>query len=127
MNFCQVTLIGHVGRDAVQKEYNGKTVTSFSLAVSRNRKGADGEWTSKTTWYEVSAFGPIGDSLVTEATKGENMLIIGRLEAREYTKKDGSAGVSLDVTVDKAMPLERKKTGESTPTTSAVDLESLPF
>jgi single-strand DNA-binding protein len=127
MNFCQITLIGHVGRDAIQKEYSGKKVTSFSLAVSRNRKGADGEWTSTTTWYEIAAFGPIGDTLMPLALKGENMLVIGRLEARQYVKKDGSNATSLDVVVDKAMPLERKKTGESTPTQSGADLESLPF
>lgn len=93
-NFCQVTLIGHLGRDPETKTVGSDTVTSFSLATSRKRK--DQEF---TTWWNCSMWGDRGKRIGQYLGKGDPILVVGEAYQRPYTTKDGREGVALEVDV----------------------------
>ena len=93
-NFAQVTLIGHLGKDPETKTVGSDTVTSFSLATSRKRKGEE-----CTTWWNCSMWGKRGETIRQYLGKGDPILVTGEPYQRPYTTKDGREGVALEVDV----------------------------
>lgn len=47
-------VIGHIGRDCLVKEINGKTVINFSVAHTESYKNAEGVKIESTTWVECA-------------------------------------------------------------------------
>ena len=92
--FCQVTLIGHLGKDPETKAVGSDTVTAFSLATTRKRK--DQEF---TTWWNCSMWGERGKRIGQYLGKGDPILVTGEAYQRPYTTKDGREGVALEVDV----------------------------
>ena len=93
-NFCQVTLIGHLGKDPETKAVGSDTVTAFSLATTRKRK--DQEF---TTWWNCSMWGERGKRIGQYLGKGDPILVTGEAYQRPYTTKDGREGVAMEVDV----------------------------
>jgi single stranded DNA-binding protein len=54
----------------------------------------------KTTWHNVVAFGSLAENFAASATKGNSVIVSGRYEVEEYTKKDGTKGKSVKVVAD---------------------------
>ena len=55
-SFNQVTLMGNLTRDPeVRTTPKGQSVCSFSLALNRSYKGADGNWTEVTDYVDITA------------------------------------------------------------------------
>ncbi len=94
-NLSQITIVGHLGRDAKTKDAGTTTVTEFNLAVNARTKGDD-----STMWFQCALWGKRGESVAQYLTKGKPILVSGRFAVREYTKKDDSAGYSLEVNVN---------------------------
>lgn len=90
----KMQVIGHLGKDAEVKEYNGKNVINFSVAHSE--KGRDGQ--SKTTWVECS-YWTDKTGIVPYLKKGTQIYTEGMPEVRTYGKNDGTTGVSLTLRV----------------------------
>ncbi len=75
-----ITLIGNAGRDAEVKELqSGKTVASFSLAVTEY--GED-----KPLWFEVEAWNGLSDAVSKTVSKGREVMVVGRLKMNSYEK-----------------------------------------
>lgn len=95
-----VTLTGNVTRDPELKYTNsGKAVVSFGLAVNR-RYQVNGEWQEQVSFFNVTAWDQLGENVAASLTKGARVVVSGRIEVREYDKRDGGKGVSVDVTAD---------------------------
>lgn len=92
MNFIQIA--GRVGRDPETRfTPDGKKVISFSVATSRKRKGQE-----ETVWYRVTIWGDQFDNMMPYIKKGSALMVMGDLEARLYTDKEGKTQVSLEIT-----------------------------
>ena len=99
--FQQLIIIGNLGSDAeLRYTSDGTPVASFSLAVNRKWTNQDGSPGEETTWFRVSAWRKLGESLNQYLKKGTRVMVIGRVSARGYTAADGSPRASLDVTAD---------------------------
>jgi single-strand DNA-binding protein len=110
MSFAQVTLLGHVGRDPEMSYSNdGIAVTKFSLATNRRGKGGKDE----TTWWNCTAFRGLGETMNTHVHRGDMLLVTGAPSLREYTRRDGSPGSSLDVVIDKFAFAGGKKSADA--------------
>jgi single-strand DNA-binding protein len=97
MSFAQVTLLGNVGRDPEMSYSNdGVAITKFSIATSRKGKGGKEE----TTWWNITAFRGLGETINNYVHKGDMILVLGTPSLREYTRRDGGTGYSLDVVAD---------------------------
>ena len=102
MFYGRKSIIGNVGsivQNGLRYTAEGKPVFTFSLAESNNyRDPNSGEWVERdATWYNISLWDKQAEQL-SWITKGMQLLIyFGRLQAKPFTKKDGSVVVNLEV------------------------------
>ena len=103
-----------MGRDCETKfAPSGDAVTSFSVAV----KSGYGEKES-TIWANCAIWGKRGESVAPYLLKGQLVGLVGELNVREYDKKDGTKGHSVDVRVND-LTLLGKKDSTGAPAQSA--------
>jgi len=87
-SFNQVVLMGNLTRDPeLRQTPNGQNVCSFSLALNRSYKGADGSWQEATDYVDVVAWGPLGERVAQYLSKGRPCLINGRLQSRSWEQE----------------------------------------
>jgi single-strand DNA-binding protein len=87
-SFNQVTLMGNLTRDPeLRTTPSGATVCSFSLALNRSYKSADGNWTEATDFIDIVAWGPLGERVAQYLTKGRPALVSGRLQSRNWEQE----------------------------------------
>ena len=87
-SFNQVILMGNLTRDPeLRQTPNGQNVCSFSLALNRSYKGADGSWQEATDYIDVVAWGPLGERVAQYLSKGRPCLVNGRLQSRSWEQE----------------------------------------
>ena len=69
---------------------NGVPVCSFSVAVNRRDKDA--------LFYRVTAWRGLGETCAKYLQKGKKVAVIGELDLRTYTGRDGIEKTALEVT-----------------------------
>ena len=144
MSLAKAIIIGNLGRDP-ETRYTptGALNVQFSVAASRKWKDNTGQQQEKTTWFRVTAWGKLAETLnnLTERGylgKGKQVYVEGRVELNEYTANDGTQRSSLDVNATEVQLLggrpdagsdrrddarqQFQQQGEE-----AVDLSSVPF
>ena len=86
----KIIVIGNLGRDPEMRYTpNGQSVTSFSVASNRKYTTASGERREETEWFNVSAWGKLGEVCNQYLTKGSQVYVEGRLSSRSYQGQDG--------------------------------------
>lgn len=96
-SFNQVILMGNLTRDPeLRQTPNGQSVCSFSLALNRSYKGADGNWQEATDYVDIVAWGPLGERVAQYLTKGRPCLVNGRLQSRSW-EQDGQKRTKVEV------------------------------
>lgn len=105
---CTIQIKGNLARDVEAKVSKaGKMYSSLSVGSTPSKKNAAGEWENgETMWFNVTVFAELNPF---EFSKGSPVEIDGTFVARHYTKKDGTQGLSLDVTSDNAKVIPRQK------------------
>lgn len=94
----KIIVIGNLGRDPEMRYLpSGRSVTSFSVASNRRYTTANGEQREETQWFNVSAFGRLGESCNQYLARGRQVYVEGRLSSRMYQDRNGETRVSLDV------------------------------
>lgn len=87
----QVILMGRLTRDPdMRTTPNGKTVTSFSLAV--DRQGQD----DSADFFDVTAWEKLGELVNQYLSKGRRCLVQGRLSYRQW-EQDGQKRSKVEV------------------------------
>jgi single-strand DNA-binding protein len=96
-SFNQVILMGNLTRDPELRSIpSGQQVCSFSLALNRSYKGADGNWQEATDYIDVVAWGPLGERVAQYLSKGRPCLVNGRLQSRSW-EQDGQKRSKVEV------------------------------
>ena len=96
-SFNQVTLMGNLTRDPELRTIpSGQSVCSFSLALNRSYKNAEGEWQEATDFVDVVAWAGLGERVAQYVTKGRPVLVSGRLQSRSW-EQDGQKRSKLEV------------------------------
>ena len=99
-----ITLVGNLPRDPeIRFTATGRAVASFSMGVGR-RYQVNGEWQEKTSWFNVTAWGQLGENAAATLVKGSRVVVTGRLEQREYTSREGEKRTAIDVVADDIGP-----------------------
>ncbi|MCB9450574.1 MAG: single-stranded DNA-binding protein [Anaerolineaceae bacterium] len=95
----QTIVIGNLGRDPeLRYTQSGVAVCGFSVAVTESWSDSQtNERREKTTWYNVSAWGKLGEICQQYLAKGRLVMITGTVDARGYTNSAGEAAASLDL------------------------------
>ena len=86
-----IILEGNVCKDPEIKEINGeKNLATFSIAVNRYYKKADGEFEQETSYFDVDAWGENFVKLIKDkASKGVGVRVVGRLKQNRWQDKEG--------------------------------------
>jgi single-strand DNA-binding protein len=111
----RVQLIGRLGKDPESRfTPTGKKVASFSLAVGQRWKGADGKVKEQTEWFNIEAWGRIGEVCQQYLQKGRLVFIEGRLKTDRYEDK-GETKYFTKVVATSMQMLEKKAEEEDEP------------
>lgn len=91
-----ITIMGRLTRDPeLRKTQNDISVTSFVLAVDRDRKSQNGE--KETDFIEVVAWRGTADFVCKYFTKGRMAVVDGRLQIRDWEDRDGNKRRSAEI------------------------------
>jgi len=112
-------IVGNLGRDPEMRYTpSGQPVTSFSVATSRQYTGNNGQVVKETIWFKVTAWGKQAEVCNQYLKKGSKVLIEGRLtpdpntgSPRIWTRQDGTAGSSFEVTASTVRFLSSREEG----------------
>jgi single-strand DNA-binding protein len=77
---------------------DGLPITSFRLAASSRRFDREaGKWVDgETNWYTVTGFRQLAINLATSVSKGERIMVSGRLRVRDWDNGE-RAGTSVEI------------------------------
>src|SRR5215213_10125276 len=116
MALSKIQIIGNLGRDPeLRYTPNGRPVASFTVAVNQSTKNQQtGEWIEATDWFRVSVWGDRGERAAENLRKGARVFVDGRFKAREYEANDGQKRMSLDITADTVLGLDKREQTEGT-------------
>jgi single-strand DNA-binding protein len=111
MALSKIQIIGNLGRDPeLRYTPNGRPVASFTVAVNQSTKNQQtGEWIEATDWFRVSVWGDRGERAAENLRKGARVFVDGRFKAREYEANDGQKRMSLDITADTVLGLDKRE------------------
>ena len=99
-----VTLVGNVTRDPeLRYTSGGRGVASFGLAVNR-RYQVNGEWQEQTSFFNVTAWGTLGENAAASLNKGTRVVVFGRLEQRSWETQEGEKRSVVEVVADELGP-----------------------
>lgn len=116
-SFNQVILMGNLTRDPeLRTTPNGQSVCSFSLALNRSYKAADGNWQEATDFVDVVAWSGLGENVAKYVTKGRPVLVSGRLQSSSW-EKDGQKRTKVEVVANDVTFLGGK--GEAGPSSGS--------
>lgn len=113
--YTKLIIVGNLTADPLMKYTpSGLPVTSFSVAVNKRWKdAASGEAKEKVTYYRLSAWRKLAETVSNHLTKGQRVLVEAEeLEARAFQNKAGEWVASLEATANNVTFLSSK--GETT-------------
>ncbi len=105
----RVQLIGYLGKDP-ETRYTpkGSTVTTFTVAVTRRWRAADGESKEATDWFNIEAWGKLGEICQNYLSKGRLVFVEGRLQTDRYEAESGETRYITKVVAAEMQMLDRK-------------------
>ena len=108
-NHNQLTLIGHIGRDAETRQAGATVVTEWTMAYNDPYKpGGDPQW------FRCAMWGDRGAKVSEFIRKGEAICVVGRVAMRSY-EKDGETKTVLEINVNDVVLLGGKADGDPQP------------
>jgi single-strand DNA-binding protein len=143
--YHKVVLVGNLGRDPEMRYMSdGTPVTNFSVATTEKWTGQDGQQQERTIWWRVSAWRRQAETCNQYLSTGSRVLVEGRIRPdpetggpRIYTRNDGTAGASYEVTAqtvkflgggrddDAAGPVAPRD--EDIPPEASIEEDAIPF
>ena len=110
----RVQLIGNLGRDPEARfTPTGKKYATFTLAVNRTWKSAEGEKQEATDWFLVNAWGKLGEICLQYLKKGRLVFIEGELHSERWEDKDSGEPHSRVVVWARNMQMLDRKPDEA--------------
>jgi single-strand DNA-binding protein len=104
----RVQLIGRLGRDPESRfTPSGKQVCSFSMAVNRTWRDREGKAHEETDWFNVDAWGRLGEVCQQYLSKGRLVYIEGRLRTDQY-EQEGETRYFTRVIASQMQMLDRR-------------------
>ena len=96
-----VQLLGNLERDPIiRATRTGRTVASFSIAVSRIYTTPQGEQRELTDWINIVAWGTLAEAVRSELKKGSRVFVAGCISTRSYDAQDGTKRYVTEVVAE---------------------------
>ncbi len=98
--FNKTILMGNLTRDPELRTIpSGQQVASFSLAVNRSWRNADGQQQEAVDYIDCNAWGKPAEIINQYMRKGSGILVSGRLQQRSW-EQDGQKRSKVEVVVE---------------------------
>lgn len=95
----KIVIMGRLTRDPeLRRTQNGIAVASFSIACDRDRKNEDGN--RDTDFIECVAWRNTAEFVSRFFSKGRMAVVVGRLQIRQWTDKDGNKRRTAEIVAD---------------------------
>ena len=127
----KVMIIGNLTRDPeIAETPTGVTVCKFAVAVNRNYKDDNGEVV--TDFFNVVAWRKLAETCRRYLAKGKKVAIVGTLQNRSYTDRDGVKRYVTEIIAEEAEFLtprseDQPKAEPKARLTEADEDDGLPF
>lgn len=131
----QLFIIGNLTRDPeLRSTQDGKSVCSFTVAVNRRQKNAQGQ--NEADFFRVSVWGQQGENCQKYLAKGRKVAVTGSVSVHTYTGNDGVTRAQMEVSANNVEFLSKagENSEQSAPEQSApaggftpVENDGLPF
>jgi single-strand DNA-binding protein len=113
----RVVLIGRLTRDPELRALpSGTSVCAMRIACNSSQRVAEGEFTERPNYFDVSCYGAPGESVAQFMHKGSRVAVDGRLEWREWETAEQQKRQAVSVVADTVMfldpPGDRLEDGE---------------
>ena len=104
----QVILIGRLTKDAelFKSSSDGSSITKFNIAIDT---GIDANGNKLTSFFTICAFKNNADVVVKYCRKGDRIGVVGKLQQRTYTNKNGVNVNVVEVIANQIDLLEPKR------------------
>ena len=104
----QVTVSGNLNREPELRNLpnGGQSVCSLRIAHNDRYKDASGEWADRASYFDVSIWGGLGEWMASNLTKGQKVVVSGRLKWREWGE-EGNKRQAVDISADSVVPVVR--------------------
>jgi len=101
-SYSKVILLGNLTRDPeLRYTPSGTAVASFSVAINHRYRSPNanenGKYREETSFIDVVAFGRQGETCAEYLSKGQPVLVDGRLSQRRWESQDGQKRNKLEV------------------------------
>ena len=109
-----VVLVGRLSRDAVLiYSASGSGFLSFTIAVNKAKRKADGSWGDEASFIDCVYFGQNSQSISQYLIKGKQVAVQGDLRQSKW-ESDGQQRSRVDVVVNTLSLLSGANQGQST-------------
>ena len=117
----KAVLMGRLTRDPEMRYTQSNTpVTSFTLAIDRDRKGPNGE--RQTDFIDCVARGKQAEFVKSWFAKGVMAIVVGRVQSRNWEDRNGNKRTSIEINASEILFGESKKDKQSAPAAPHLDL-----
>lgn len=104
----RIVLIGRNTKDIeLRATTSGVEVASFTLAVNRNYKNAEGNY--EADFLNCVAYKGLAKTISSYVKKGDRLAIDGRVQTRNYTNNEGNKVYVTEIIVENIDFIETKK------------------
>ena len=96
MRATEITVIGNVADSPRRVRLQNGTVTNFRLAATERRFDRERqEWVDGGTfWSDVECWGDLGGNVSQTISKGDPVIVVGKLTTRQWESENGRGSVS---------------------------------
>ena len=123
MSYQKLIIIGNLGKDPEMRYMpDGTAVTNLNVATNRKWNNPDGSKGEETTWFRVTLWRKDAENAAQYLAKGRQVMIEGRLTPDKttggpkiFTRQDGSAGSSYEMTADRFVMLGSRQDNDGQP------------
>jgi single-strand DNA-binding protein len=99
-----VTLIGNATRDPELKfTGTGTAIATIGMAVSK-RYQKNNEWVEEVSFFNVTAWGQLGENVAASVEKGTRLIVHGELKQRSYETSEGEKRSVVEVNASSIGP-----------------------
>jgi single-strand DNA-binding protein len=107
-----VTITGSLTRDPeLRFTQGGRGVATIGVAVNY-RFQRNNEWVEEVSFFNVTAWGSLGENAAASLTKGARVIVTGRLQQRSYETQQGEKRSVVEIVADEIGPSLRWATAQ---------------
>lgn len=101
LNLNKAIIAGNITRDIeLRQTPSGISVASFSVAVNRSKKRADGKYIQETDFIDCQTWGKKAEFLGRNFRKGDPVCVLGSIRKRQWKANDGTNRYATEVIAD---------------------------